>query len=92
MTEYIEWSEPDEDRRMRGWLKGHPEMTLFIIQVSELRPDRGTMWGAFVPDRDDGADHLENALIGFLKAAAGIYMMEFYDSFKQVLGTNGQNA
>jgi len=87
MTEYLEWSEPAHDRRIRGYLKGHPDMTLFIIQVSEIRPDRGTMWGAFVPDSDDGKDHLEHALISFLKIAAGIYMREFYDSVTQLMGT-----
>lgn len=82
---YIEWSEPNEERRIRGWLRGHPDTTLFIIQLTEGRDDRGTMWGAFVPDRDDGADHLKNALLSFLKISAGIYMREFYDSIKQVL-------
>ena len=80
----IEWSEPNERKVMRGWLRGHPETTLFLIRVSENRPDRGTMTGAVVPDAD-GQKHLERGLISFLKTSAEIYLREFYESLRAAL-------
>jgi len=89
----IEWGAPNERGVMRGWLRGHPDTTLYLIRVCDDRPDRGTMTGAFVPDANDGKGHLERGLIGFLKVAAEIYLKEFHELLSGVIETlNGQSA
>lgn len=81
----LEWSYSTAGDEIRGWLRGHPETTIYLIIVCEDRPDRGTMTGAFVPDADDANSHLERALIPFLKAAAVIYLREYYDHLRAAL-------
>lgn len=83
-TAPIEWSDPDDRLEIRGWLRGHPEITLFLIRLCDDRPDRGTMTGAFVPDDQDGVGHLQRGLIDWLKTSAVIYLREFRDLLNEL--------
>lgn len=77
----LEWSEPDGQHVIRGWLRGHPEITLFLIQTSENRPDRGTLSGAPIPDAIEQDDQLD--LVDWLKLSATIYLREFREMLNQ---------
>jgi len=43
------------------------------------------MTGAFVPDEEDGKGHLHRGKLEFLKAAAEIYLLEFYEILSGVI-------
>jgi hypothetical protein len=84
----IEWGEANERNVIRGWLRGYPGTTLYLIRICDDRPDRGTMTGAFVPDADDGQGHLHRGLLSWLKtSAAVIYLREFYNNLSGVIAT-----
>jgi hypothetical protein len=73
----LEWSEPNERGVMRGWIKGIPETTMFLIRINKNNAERGTMTGALVPDDGDGKGPLENGLIFSLKSLAASYVEDF---------------
>ena len=64
----IEWEIRDEET-IRGFLRGHPETTLFLLVAAD-REGRVKLQGAFIPDADEQELwDIENA-----KTAAGEYM------------------
>lgn len=73
----LEWREDEESRTILGYLRGHPETTLFFISLLYGREDRGDLSGAFIPDDEECADHLRNGSVVFLKMRAITYFREF---------------
>ena len=65
----LEWEWFPNGSDLRGWLRGQPEITLFIIGSRE---GRRTLGGAFVPDADERERTYQ--VIRLAKAAAEEYL------------------
>jgi hypothetical protein len=63
----------------RGYFKKVPDTTIFLLRARKDKPHRGTLYGAVIPDWEDGKEHNENALVSYLKGvAAPIYVERFF--------------
>lgn len=68
--------------RLRGFLPQIPDLTLFLIDVCEDKPHRGTLMGALVPDCEDGRSFNARGLIASLKMRAEGYIRDFDEARK----------
>lgn len=68
-------------KRWRGFLKGHPETTLFVCNLSSERDDRCHLMGAVMSDTDDRA-HVNVKVHWAKSVAAEMYMRDFIDLVK----------
>lgn len=69
----LEWERRDE-KTMRGYLSGHPEITLFLLSAANPQGEV-KLRGAFVPDAEEHEVwEIENA-----KAAAREYMLDWIE-------------
>jgi hypothetical protein len=79
MATHIFWR-PEHNKLICGYLRGHPETTLFILELKGN--DQATLSGAFIPDADEN----EIFTIEDGKQLAELYLMEWYAKAKVALG------
>lgn len=68
--------------RLRGFLPQIPDLTLFLIDVCDDKPHRGTLMGALIPDCEDGRSFNARGLIASLKMRAEGYIRDFDEARK----------
>jgi len=81
----LEWTFEAESRRWLGRLRGHPDRTLFILNLVEGRDDRCHLLGGVMSDSED-RQHTR-ALVTWAKMAAEWYLDDFEALLK---ATNNQ--
>lgn len=84
LVSLLDWEyQPDhEPRRWRGYLKGHPETTLFLLNLCEDRDDRCNLLGAVIPDDEDGKGLNSRCLIQWARFAAEEYLRDFMQTVR----------
>ena len=71
----LDWTFEAESRRWLGRLRGHPDRTLFILNLVEGRDDRCHLLGGVMSDSED-RQHTR-ALVTWAKMAAEWYLNDF---------------
>lgn len=79
MRERLQWEQhPTMTGHLRGFLEDKPNLTLFLIEICEDKPERGRLIGAVIPDDHEKDGGFERSLIWWLqKSVAPQYLADF---------------